>query len=303
MNMRERMRAVSVVASDKIELHACSSGRGDPLVFVHEFSGDARSWEAQVSYFSRYFRATVYCARGYPPSSVPTDLSAYSQERAADDLADVVRTVADGPAHIVGLSMGGFAALHFGLRHAHLARSLVVAGVGYGAEPEQQPQHAAQMCRDADHAESIGMREFARELSESGYAQCLRAKDESGWRRFADELAEHSVAGMAMTLRGVLATRPSLWHIEDRLRRLSVPMLLVTGDEDVPCLEPNLFLKRTLPDAALCVMPRTGHLLNLEEPALFNAIVLRFLMAVERGRWGEWRGRAIHPGPSEERTA
>jgi len=296
------VEVVSVVASDKIDLHVCSTGRGVPLVFAHEFSGDARSWDAQVGYFSRYFRCTVYCARGYPPSSIPTVLSAYSQERAADDLADVVRAVAGGPAHIVGLSMGGFAALHFALRHAHLARSLVVAGTGYGAEPEQQRQHAAQMCREADHAESIGMAEFARELSESGYAQCLRAKDESGWRRFAEQLAQHSVTGMAMTLRGILAPRPSLWHIEDRLRRLSVPTLLVTGDEDVPCLEPNLFLKRTLPDAALCVLPRVGHLLNLEEPALFNDIVLNFLMAVERGRWGEWRGRAVRPGSSEGET-
>src|SRR6266849_10486312 len=151
------MGTVSVVASDKIDLHVCSTGRGDPLVFVHEFSGDARSWDAQVAYFSRYFRCTVYCARGYPPSRVPTDLSAYSQERATDDLADVVRAVADRQAHIVGLSMGGFAALHFGLRHAHLARSLVVAGVGYGAKPDQQPQYGIDLCREADHAQSIGM--------------------------------------------------------------------------------------------------------------------------------------------------
>jgi pimeloyl-ACP methyl ester carboxylesterase len=293
---------VSVVASDKIELHACSSGRGEPLIFVHEFSGDARSWDAQIGHFSRYFRCTAYCARGYPPSSVPTDARAYSQERAADDLADVVRAVAEGPAHVVGLSMGGFAALHFGLRHAHLARSLVVAGVGYGAKPQEHPEHAERVRREADHAEAIGMAAFARELSESDYAQCLRAKDERGWRRFAAQLAEHSATGMAMTLRGVLATRPSLWHIEDKLRRLHVPTLLVTGDEDAPCLEPSLFLKRTLPDAALCVLPRAGHLLNLEERELFNDIVHTFLIAVERGRWGEWRGRAIHPGSSEGET-
>jgi pimeloyl-ACP methyl ester carboxylesterase len=297
------VRSVSVVASDGTVLHASSSGRGEPLIFVHEFSGDARSWDSQIGYFSRFFRCTVYCARGYPPSSVPTDASAYRQERAADDLADVVRAVADGPAHVVGLSMGGFAALHFALRHAHLARSLVVAGVGYGAKPQQQPEHAERMCREADHAEAIGMAAYASELSESGYAQCLRAKNASGWRRFAAQLAEHSVTGLAMTLRGILATRPSLWHIEDKLCRLNVPTLLVTGDEDVPCLEPSLFLKCTLPDAALCVLPRTGHLLNLEEPELFNDVVRTFLIAVEQGRWGEWRGRAMHPGAAEGETS
>jgi pimeloyl-ACP methyl ester carboxylesterase len=281
-----------ITTSDGIRLYALSTGSGAPLVFVHEFSGDARSWEPQLGFFSRYYRCTAYCARGYPPSDVPAAAAAYDQVRAAEDLADVVRAVAGGPAHIVGLSMGGFAALHLGLRHPRLARSLVVAGVGYGAKPEQQPQYGRSLRAAADHAEAIGMAAFARELAGSDYAQCLRAKDEVGWRRFADQLAEHSVTGMAMTLRGALAARPSLWHLVEGLRGLQVPTLLVAGDEDTPCLEPSLFLKATMPDAALCVLPRVGHLANLEEPALFNAIVLGFLAAVEHGRWSEWKGRA-----------
>lgn len=288
-----------ITTSDGIRLHARSIGSGAPLVFVHEFSGDARSWDPQVGFFSRYYRCTVYCARGYPPSDVPAAVAAYDQVRAAEDLADVVRAVADEPAHIVGLSMGGFAALHFGLRHPRLVRSLVLAGVGYGAKPEQQPQYGISMRKEADHAEAFGMAAYARELAGSGYAQCLRAKDEAGWQRFAEELTEHSAAGMAMTLRGVLAARPSLWHLADALRGLNVPTLLVAGDEDTPCLEPSLFLKATLPDAALCLLPRVGHLINLEEPALFNAIVFGFLAAVERGRWSQWKGRAGDPGASQ----
>jgi pimeloyl-ACP methyl ester carboxylesterase len=294
---------VTVVTPDNVALHVHSIGHGAPLVFVHEFSGDARSWNPQVSHFSRYFRCTVYYARGYPPSAVPRSIDAYSQDRAADDLAEVVRSVAEGPAHIVGLSMGGFAALHLGLRHAHLARSLVVAGVGYGSKPDQQPQYGIDMRREADHAESVGMAAFARELSESGYARCLRAKDELGWRLFAEQLAEHSVVGMAMTLRGILATRPSLWHIAAQLRGLQVPTLLVAGDEDAPCLEPSLFLKHTLPNAALCVLPRVGHLLNLEEPALFNRIVSNFLTAVEHGRWDEWVGHPARAKSSSQGEA
>ncbi len=275
--------------SDGIKLHVRSAGSGTPLVFVHEFSGDVRSWDLQIGFFSRYYHCTVYCARGYPPSDVPPALGAYDQTRAAEDVADVVRAVSDGPAHVVGLSMGGFAALHFALRHPQLARSLVIAGVGYGAEPEQRAEYSNSMHREADHAEAIGMKAYARKLADSSYAQCLRAKDELGWLRFVEQLGEHSVTGMAMTLRGVLAKRPSLWHLTDALRRLDLPILLVIGDEDTPCLEPNIFLKATLPDAALCVMPRAGHLLNLEEPALFNEIVFRFLAAVERGLWSKWR--------------
>ena len=178
-----------ITTSDGIKLDVRTVGSGEPLVFAHEFSGDARSWDAQIGFLSRYYRCTTYCARGYPPSEVPTSVDAYNQTRAAEDLADVVRAVADGPAHVVGLSMGGFAALHFGLRYPQLARSLTIAGVGYGAKPEQQPEYGNSTRREADHAEAIGMTAFARELAESGYARCLRAKDEAGWRRFSEQLS------------------------------------------------------------------------------------------------------------------
>jgi pimeloyl-ACP methyl ester carboxylesterase len=289
-----------VQTSDGVSLMVSSAGSGPSLVFAHEFSSDARSWEQQVGFFSRYYRCTVYCARGYPPSDVPSDIAAYSQDRAADDLADVIRAVSNDPVHVVGLSMGGFAALHVGLRHPELVRSLVLAGVGYGAKPEQHAEHGKAARRQADHAEAIGMPGFARELSQSSYAQCLRGKDESGWRCFVDRLAEHSVTGMAMTLRGVLAGRPSLWHLAKPMHELDRPVLLVTGDEDTPCLEPSLFLKSTLPDAALCIMPRTSHLINLEEPALFNTVVFGFLAAVEHGRWNGWKGCLFNPGTGQE---
>jgi pimeloyl-ACP methyl ester carboxylesterase len=291
-----------IAASDGIKLHVRSAGSGEPLVFAHEFSGDARSWDAQISFFSQHYRCTTYCARGYPPSDIPAAVDSYNQSRAAEDLADVVRAVADGPAHIVGLSMGGFAALHFGLRHPQLARSLTIAGVGYGAKPEHQPEYGNSTQREAAHAEAIGMAAFARELAGSSYAQCLRARDEAGWHRFAEQLAEHAVTGMAMTLRGVLATRPSLWHLADALRAMKVPVLLITGDEDTPCIEPNLFLKATLPDAGLCVMPRAGHLMNLEEPALFNTIVFAFLAAVDSGNWSRLKGGTDNLAAAEGAT-
>jgi pimeloyl-ACP methyl ester carboxylesterase len=280
-----------ITASDGVKLHVCSVGNGKPFVFVHEFSGDVRSWDPQVGFFSRYFRCTTYCARGYPPSDVPPRADAYSQARAADDLADVVRSVTDEPAHILGLSMGGFAALHFALKYPQLTRSLVMAGVGYGAKPEQQPAYGEAMRREADHAIAVGMATVAREMATSSYAQYLRAKDPVGWHRFAAQLAEHSAIGMAMTLRGILAARPSLWHLADAIKTLAKPALLLIGDEDAPCIEPNLFLKATLPDAALCLLPRCGHLANLEEPALFNGIIFAFLSAVERGSWQAWKPR------------
>jgi pimeloyl-ACP methyl ester carboxylesterase len=98
-------------------------------------------------------------------------------------------------------------------------------------------------------------------------------------------LAEHSSEGSALTMLGVQRERPSLYDLTDHLRALEVPTLLMVGDEDTGCLEANLMLKRTIPSAGLVVLPRTGHTMNLEEPAWFNRLVADFIATVDAGRW------------------
>jgi pimeloyl-ACP methyl ester carboxylesterase len=285
VSMKQDSRRTTIATSDGVALSVQILGRGEPVIFLHEFSGDLLSWAPQVETLSARYQCICFNARGYPPSQVPVSLDAYSQERAADDVADVMDALGVGSASIVGLSMGGFATLHVAIRHPTRARALVVAGCGYGAKPSDQAHHFTAMNREADHAESIGMPAYARELGDSPYAQPLRAKDEAAWHQFTRQLMAHSAQGMAMTLRSVLARRPSLWHLEPQLSRISQPVLLVIGDEDEPCIEPNLFLRRVLPDCALAVMPRTGHLINLEEPRNFNALIESYLGAVSDGSW------------------
>lgn len=267
-----------VVADDGVTLATRVVGRGPALAFVHEFTGDLRSWAPQFAAFAQRYRCIAFNARGYPPSDVPAAASAYSQARAADDVAHVIAACARR-AHVVGLSMGGFSALHCALRHPHCVRSLVLAGVGYGAKPDQTASHARASRREADRARTMGIARYARMMAASDYAAPLRAKSPRAWRRFARELAEHSVEGMAATLRHVLAGRPSLWQLAPKLERLRVPTLIVVGDRDEPCLEPGLFLRRTIPGAELAVLPGTGHLANLEAPARFNALVADFIAA------------------------
>jgi pimeloyl-ACP methyl ester carboxylesterase len=275
----------TIKTSDGVMLAVSSAGDGDAIAFVHEFSGDLRSWAPQFADFQAGYRCIAFNARGYPPSNVPASLAAYSQERAADDVAETLQALGVGKAHLVGLSMGGFAVLHTAIRHPALVASLVVAGCGYGAKPSEQDAYQVAMNREAEHAEDIGMRAYAEEMGAARYAKLLRAKDERAWELFVEQLTEHSIDGMTMTLRGVLARRPSLWHLEEQLSKMSCPVLLVVGDEDTPCIEPNLFMKGLLPDCALCVMPRTGHLPNLEEPARFNEIIGRFIASVTDGSW------------------
>ena len=121
------------ITGDGIRLYCEETGTGTALIFVHEFAGDIRSWEPQLRHFGRRYRCVAFNARGYPPSDVPESPAAYSQTLAADDIKAVLDHLAIDKAHIVGLSMGAFAALHFGFRHPHRALSLCVAGCGYGA--------------------------------------------------------------------------------------------------------------------------------------------------------------------------
>jgi pimeloyl-ACP methyl ester carboxylesterase len=278
---------------DGVKLWYEETGAGAPIVFVHEFAADHRSWELQMRHFGQRYRCITYGARGYPPSDVPEKAERYSQDRATDDILAVMDHLGIDKAHVVGLSMGGFATLHFGLRHAARARSLVVAGVGYGAEKDQQAKFRAEVEVVAKALLSEGMAAFAEKYAYGPTRVQFENKDPRGFAQFKKELAEHSALGSANTQLGVQGRRPSLYDLVDGLRALTVPTLVLTGDEDWPCLAPALLMKREIPGAALAVMPTCGHTINLEDPDLFNRIVGQFVAQVEAGRWPKRDPRAM----------
>lgn len=274
-----------LTTDDGVRLYFEETGSGTPIVFVHEFADDYRGYEGQLRHFGRRYRAIAYNARGYPPSDVPDDPQRYSQARARDDIRAVLDALAISKAHIVGISMGGFATLHFGLAYPDRALSLVVAGCGYGAEPGKRQQFHHETAKTVALIEREGMAVAAKSYAEGPSRVQFENKDPRGWGEFAARLAGHSTPGSALTMRGVQALRPSLWDLVDEMRRLDVPTLVMTGDEDDPCLEPGLLMKRTIPTAALVVLPNTGHALNLEEPELFNRCLDDFFHGVECERW------------------
>src|SRR5260370_40827321 len=119
----------------------------------------------QMRHFGQRYRCITWSARGYPPSDVPEKPSSYSQNRAADDIAAVMDHLKIDKAHIVGLSMGGFATLHFGFRHARRARSLVVAGRVYGAEKQQQGKFKGEAAIVAKSLPGEGIAKFAKKYT------------------------------------------------------------------------------------------------------------------------------------------
>jgi pimeloyl-ACP methyl ester carboxylesterase len=271
--------------SKGVRLYYEEAGKGTPVVFVHEFAGDLRSWEQQVRHFSRRYRCITFNARGYPPSDVPKAKTASSQKIAADDIASVMRAAGIAKAHVVGCSMGGFATLHFGLNYPRMAKSLTCIGTGFGSDPDKKAQFYRDNAEMAARFDKLGTVEAVKPYSVGPSRVQLQNKDPRGFREFCEQFAEHSALGSASTLRGVQMRRPSIYSLERKLRALKVPLHMITGDEDNGCLEPGIFIKRVCPSAWLTVFPATGHAVNLEEIDLFNRIAGNFLAQVDSGRW------------------
>jgi pimeloyl-ACP methyl ester carboxylesterase len=271
--------------SNGVRLYYEEAGRGTPIVFVHEFADDLHSWEAQIRYFSRRYRCIAFNARGYAPSDVPKAVSKYSQAIATDDIAAVMRHLKIKKAHIIGCSMGGYATIHFGLRYARMALSLTAIGAGYGSDPDKRAQFMRDTEVMARRFEELGTAEAIKPYQIGPARVQFQNKDPRGFEHFCVEFAKHSALGSANTLRGVQAKRPTIYSLERGLKKLKVPLHVVSGDEDNLCLEPGLFIKRVCTSASLTVVANSGHAVNREEPDLFNRLTAEFLASVDSGRW------------------
>ena len=276
---------MSFVNSDGVRLYVEETGSGDAIVFVHELNSDYRGWEAQVRWFSRLYRCVTFNARGYPPSDVPVDPSLYGLPFVVHDIAAVIKALGISKTHVVGSSMGAYAALHFGLMYPDLARSLVVSGVGSGSAVSDRAAWVAESEANAQAYLEQGAATMAEVVGRGPTRVQLQRKDPRGFQEFLFHLSEHSPEGKARTLIGYQARRPSLQDYQKEFAGLRIPVLLVAGDEDEPCLETTLWLKKTLPNAGLWICPNSGHAIHLEEPDAFNRNLGEFFHAVERGRW------------------
>jgi len=278
---------------DGVRLYYEEAGSGVPVIFVHEFAGDLRSWEPQLRHFSRQYRCIAFNARGFPPSDVPEHASSYSQLRAATDITCVLDALQIDKAHIVGLSMGGFATLQLGMSFPDRALSLCVGGAGYGSELEKRAQFQGEADTIVAFIESEGIEAFAEKYSGGPTRVQFEDKDPRGFLEFKKTLAEHSALGAANTQRGVQRERPSLYSLTEEMQGIDIPTLVITGDEDWPCLEPALLMKRTIPSAALSVLPNAGHTINIEVIAEYNQAVGSFISLVDSGRWPKRNPRAV----------
>lgn len=279
--------------SDKFNLYYEEAGTGEAIVFVHEFGGNWWSWEPQIGFFARRYRCLTYAARGYAPSDIPKTVDAYSQARAADDIFDVMDAAGIQRAHLVGLSMGGFAVLHAAMQRPERVLSAVAAGTGYGAEKQWEDYFRGVSEQVAEKFETLGAKAFAPTYGSGPSRVQFQNKDPRGWALFVERLAQHSDIGAANTMRGVQMRRPSLYDLEAELKALDVPVFVMVGDEDDHCLQTGIFLKKTISRSGLAILPKAGHTLNLEEPEFFNQLLAEFLAQVTAGKWDRRDPRAV----------
>jgi pimeloyl-ACP methyl ester carboxylesterase len=281
-----------ITTQDGTRLYVEEAGQGTPVVFVHEYAGDWRTWEPQMRYFSRLHRCVTYSQRGYPPSDVPTDPKRYGQDIARDDVIAVMDGLGIEKAHVVGHSMGAATALHVGIHYPQRCLSVTAAGCGYGSSPDPAvvEQGRAVSRETAQMFETVDFPTAAARYADGATRQTHKNKDPRGFAEFAKMLGEHSAQGHALTMRELQAKRPTLWDMQEGLKHFSVPLLIIVGDEDDWCLDASVFLKRTVPTAGLLVVPRSGHTITSEEPAAFNAALADLFANAESGRWMAHRG-------------
>ncbi|MGB7542504.1 MAG: alpha/beta hydrolase [Burkholderiales bacterium] len=274
-----------ITADDGVRLYYEEAGQGTAILFVHEFLGEYRSWEAQVRYFSRRYRCIAYNARGYPPSDVPSMPEDYSFERQRAGIRAMLDALKIDKAHIVGLSMGAFATFYFGMQWPERALSLTLAGIGSGSMPEGRAKFKQESEARAGWLLADGFEQHAESLCLSPTRVQLQNKDPRGFAEFLALVKRHSARGSALTLKGYQARRPQLQDFREQMAKCTVPTLIISGDEDEPCLDASLMLKRNMPAAGLAFMPQTGHACNLEEPELFNLLCEKFFHQVESGQY------------------
>jgi pimeloyl-ACP methyl ester carboxylesterase len=254
---------------------------------VHEYAGDYRTWEMQMRFFSRAHRCITYSQRGYPPSDVPKDGARYTQDIAREDVLAVMGALKVDKAHVVGHSMGAYTALHVGIHAPARCISVVAASCGWGSSPDakKREEMKALAAEIGKMFAAEGIASTAAKYADAPMRQALKNKDPRGYAEFARMLSEHSAEGHAHTMLNLQLKRPTLWEMETDLKKFSVPLLIIVGDEDEPCIDGSVYLKRTAPTAGLLVIPRTGHNVPTEEPAAFNAALADLFAAAEAGRW------------------
>ncbi len=264
-----------------ISLYYEDVGRGRPLIWAHGFACGLRMWDPQVAALADRNRVITYDVRGHGASDVPEAPDAYSQPIVVEDLRDFLRHLGISRAVVGGLSMGGNIALNFALAFPDMVDGLIVCDTGAGSDNTEE--WIANCEAWARLLEREGIEAFADVMLAHPLLARYAAQGPEAVRQMRSLVTTHRARGLAHTLSGVLARRPTIYSLEPKLRQLRIPTLLIVGELDEPCVKVHRFMGDAIAGSEQIVIKGVGHMTNLEDPATFNAVVTQFLLRVYRG--------------------
>lgn len=250
-------------------------GRGRPLVWAHGFACGLRMWDPQVAALADRYRVITYDVRGHGASDIPAAPEAYSQPISVEDLRGLLRHLGISRAVVGGLSMGGNIALNFALAFPDMVDGLIICDTGAGSDNTEEWIGNCEAW--AQLLEREGIEAFADVMVAHPLLARYASQGPEAARLMRSLVTTHRARGLAHTLRGVLARRPTIYSLEPRLRQLRVPTLLIVGEFDEPCLKVHRFMGEVIAGSEQVVVKGVGHMTNLEDPATFNAAVSEFL--------------------------
>jgi pimeloyl-ACP methyl ester carboxylesterase len=241
-------------------------GEGEPLLLIHGLGSSTEDWEAQVEFFAKRFRVVSYDVRGHGKSSKPR--SRYSVPQFAADAAALIEHLQLGPAHVLGISMGGMVALQLTVDRPDLVRSLTVVNSGPEMVLRTWRQKIAIYQRFAI-VRMMGMRRMGQVLSK---ALLPLPEHASHRQRFVERWARNHPGAYLRSLRALIG-----WTVTQRLGTIACPTLILTADMDYTPVAFKQWYTAQIPGAELAVIAGARHMLPVERPNEFNEAVANFL--------------------------
>ncbi|HLO00466.1 MAG TPA: alpha/beta fold hydrolase [Pyrinomonadaceae bacterium] len=252
------------------KLYYETTGDGYPLVLLHAAGMNRKMWDDQVEVFSKHYQVIRYDARGAGESDVPQHPFSLSE-----DLYKLLRFLAIGKAHILGMSLGGITAIDFCLEHQQMVDALILASPGISGYVYSEP-YQQKMNRMFSAARQGGVSAFVKACLED--VALAPAKEQVAARqKMAEMLTENY---KALFVDPGLARWPEPRAIE-RVQEIGVPTLILTGErDDADFQEMGRLLRENIEGSQYVVLGGTGHMLNMEQPEEFNRTVLGFLSEI-----------------------
>lgn len=263
---------MSKIQVNGIQMHYQVTGQGQPLVFIHGLGSSGRDWEFQVDHFYLDYQVVVFDVRGHGQSEKPP--GPYSIPRFAQDTAALLRALDLGPAHVVGISMGGMIAFQLALEAPELVRSLAIVN----SWPEMVVRtwrERLQIWQRALIVQMLGMRKMGEVL-----AGRLFPKPEQAPIReiFIERWAENDKRAYQDSMRALVG-----WSVSERIETITCPVLVVAADQDYTPVESKAAYTRRLPNAELVVIEDSRHATPAEHPQQFNQVLGAFLQRQASG--------------------